>query len=71
MNTDTGKVYDTPREVIDAMVRGEKLAQISRKAAKRLKLGRRLLAQKLRGDRRKQKRRKRDAIAKASRKANR
>lgn len=43
MNTDTGKVYEG-EEVDKARSRGEKLVEITAKAAKSIKEGRRLLA---------------------------
>lgn len=69
MNTDTGKSYIGEAAVTAALTRGERLAYISRKAAESIAAGRRARARELQARRRRN--RKRDAIAKASRKANR
>jgi len=70
MNTDTGKVYEGA-EIDAARARGEKLATISHLAAERIRKGRQLLAERERERRTKKRRRVRDGLQKASRKANR
>jgi len=70
MNTDTGKVYEGA-EIDAALARGEKLATISHLAAERIRKGRQLLAERERERRTKKRRRVRDGLQKASRKANR
>jgi hypothetical protein len=71
MNTDTGKAYTGKEAVEAAAERGEALVPISEKAARRIKSGRGLLARKLQAARRTRRSRKRERIAKTSRRANR
>lgn len=71
MNTETGKIYSNEEDVVAAEKRGEPLVPVSEKAAKRIVSGRKLLAQKIRADRRKLRNRKKDRLQKLSRKANR
>lgn len=77
MNTETGKVYTTPKAIEAAQARGEKLTEVSARAAKSIKAGRAARARTLwaqraaRQRKEKHRNRKRDAIAKASRKRNR
>lgn len=70
MNSETGKSYVGPA-VAEARTRGEKLVEISLRAATEIRAGRQALAHQKRERRRKKQRRRRDAIARASRKANR
>lgn len=71
MNSDTGKAYAGATEVAAAVGRGEALVPIGEKAARRIKAGRGALARKIRDARCKKRGRTREAIAKASRRANR
>lgn len=41
MNTDAGKVYDTPESIAAAQARGEELVRVANEAGKRIKEGRR------------------------------
>jgi len=70
MNSDTGKSYTGP-QVPAAMARGEKLVEISFRAATEIRRGRHFLAQQQRERRRRKQARRRDAMAKASRRGNR
>lgn len=65
MNSETGKTYEGD-EVVAAMLRGEPLVPVSMRAAKIIKQMRNARAQTL-----KRRRRKRDAMQRASRRANR
>jgi topoisomerase IA-like protein len=70
MNSDTGKSYVGRGPVDAAISRGERLHEITLRAAESIRAGRLALArQKLKA--RRGKARRRDAIAKASRRANR
>lgn len=83
MNTDTGKVYDTPEEILAAQARGEKLVPVSAKVARLMKVSRASAAERLRAHRatvtaernrqanRDNRKAKRAAMAKASRRKNR
>ena len=68
MNSDTGKIYTEPATIEAAVKRGEKLIpiEISERAARNLVAGRNARAAALKAQRRK-----RDRLAKASRKGNR
>jgi topoisomerase IA-like protein len=69
MNSDTGKAYTGAGPIKAALSRGEKLVEISSKAAASIAAGRRARSRELRG--RRKRARRRDAIAKSSRRANR
>jgi hypothetical protein len=69
MNSDTGKSYSGVANVTAALQRGEKLIEISSKAAVGIAICRRARSVELRKKRSRQRRR--DAIAKASRRGNR
>ena len=66
MNSETGKAYAEPETVAAAVNRGEKLIEISERAARSIVACRNARAAALKAQRRK-----RDRLAKASRKANR
>ncbi len=71
MNSDTGKVYSGEKDISAAVMRGERLVPVSERAAKKIRLGRSALAERLHAERRKKRARQRDRMQKASRKANR
>ena len=69
MNSETGKAYTGAGPINAALFRGEKLVEISSKAAASIAAGRRARSRELQG--RRKRARKRDVIAKSSRRANR
>ena len=70
MNSDTGKSYVGQGAVDAALSRGERLREITLRAAESIRAGREALARQHHARRRKNNRR-RDVMAKASRRANR
>jgi topoisomerase IA-like protein len=70
MNTDTGKSYIGRGDVDAALSRGERLREITYRAAETIRAARQALARQ-KWNRRRKKARRRDAMAKASRKVNR
>lgn len=69
MNSETGKAYSGAAAVTAALTRGERLVEISSKAAASIAAGRRARSAELRA--RRKRHRCRDAVARASRKGNR